>query len=96
MAHEPPTELPVKEQPERELADQVLRDRMEHINHKILILSGKGGVGKSTVAANLAMALARAGKRVDSWTSTSTDRASPSLWAWKVCRPWATKNSFSL
>jgi Mrp family chromosome partitioning ATPase len=64
MAHEQGIELPVKERSERELADQVLHDRMEQIKHKILVLSGKGGVGKSTVAANLSTALARAGKTV--------------------------------
>jgi len=37
---------------------------MESIGRKILVLSGKGGVGKSTVAANLAVSLARAGKKV--------------------------------
>ncbi|MDT8307310.1 MAG: Mrp/NBP35 family ATP-binding protein, partial [Anaerolineae bacterium] len=41
-----------------------LQTRMESIGRKILVLSGKGGVGKSTVAANLAVSLARAGKKV--------------------------------
>jgi Mrp family chromosome partitioning ATPase/predicted Fe-Mo cluster-binding NifX family protein len=38
--------------------------RLSRIKHKILILSGKGGVGKSTVAVNFAVALAAAGKKV--------------------------------
>jgi Mrp family chromosome partitioning ATPase len=42
----------------------MLQERMESIKHKLLVLSGKGGVGKSTVAANLAQALNRAGQRV--------------------------------
>ena len=37
---------------------------LKQIKHKILILSGKGGVGKSTVAANLAVSLSLAGKSV--------------------------------
>ena len=34
---------------------------MEGVKHIIVVASGKGGVGKSTVAANLAIALARNG-----------------------------------
>lgn len=43
---------------------QAVRDRMSHIAHKVLVLSGKGGVGKSTVAVNLAVSLMLEGKRV--------------------------------
>ncbi|CAD6186119.1 unnamed protein product [Caenorhabditis auriculariae] len=35
-----------------------IQDRFKKIKHKILILSGKGGVGKSTLTTNLARALA--------------------------------------
>jgi len=38
--------------------------RMNRIKHKIMVLSGKGGVGKSTVAANIAVALAMEGRRI--------------------------------
>lgn len=43
--------------------DPVLLRQLSRIDHKILVLSGKGGVGKSTVAVNLALALAREGYR---------------------------------
>ena len=37
---------------------------MQNVKHKIVVLSGKGGVGKSTVACQLAMGLAEKGKKV--------------------------------
>jgi len=57
-------ELPIIAESQRQLEEQMLQRRMSDIGQKLLILSGKGGVGKSTVAANLATALARAGRRV--------------------------------
>ena len=45
------------------LERQALTQRLCQIEHKILVLSGKGGVGKSTVATHLAVSLAARGLR---------------------------------
>ncbi|MFA5699584.1 MAG: Mrp/NBP35 family ATP-binding protein [Sphaerochaeta sp.] len=44
--------------------DKAIRGNLDKIGRKILIMSGKGGVGKTTVTINLANALVDAGKRV--------------------------------
>jgi len=42
----------------------VVSDKLAEVKHKLLVLSGKGGVGKSTVASQLAFALASQGNSV--------------------------------
>lgn len=49
---------------ERIEQDKRLKERMFRINHKLIVISGKGGVGKSTVAVNLSYGLAAKGNRV--------------------------------
>lgn len=41
-----------------------LKERMSKIKNKYVVLSGKGGVGKSSIATNLAVGLALEGKKV--------------------------------
>jgi hypothetical protein len=46
------------------VAQEMLEIRMNVIEHKIVVMSGKGGVGKSSVACQLAGALALKGNKV--------------------------------
>jgi len=48
----------------RIIEEQMLKFRMGKIKHKVAVISGKGGVGKSTVTVNLAIAFALHGYRV--------------------------------
>jgi len=47
-----------------EAQDEAVREGLEVFRNKILVMSGKGGVGKSTVAAYLAVGLAKKGFQV--------------------------------
>jgi ATP-binding protein involved in chromosome partitioning len=44
--------------------DNAIKTSLGKIKHKILVMSGKGGVGKSTVSTNLALGLAKKGYKV--------------------------------
>ena len=48
----------------KSMQDIGLQSTLSKIKHKILVMSGKGGVGKSTVATNVAMGLAKRGYQV--------------------------------
>ena len=61
VAPKPSTGLPVRHGTADPWAEQV---RLAAVRHVVAVGAGKGGVGKSTVAVNLALALARDGLRV--------------------------------
>ncbi|NOZ63162.1 MAG: Mrp/NBP35 family ATP-binding protein [Calditrichaeota bacterium] len=61
---------------QKQLLDDMIKENMTRIKHKIIVMSGKGGVGKSTVATNLAFGLKNAGFRVG---VMDTDIHGPSL-----------------
>jgi len=46
------------------LQDAEIKEKLSHIKNKILVMSGKGGVGKSSIAAFLAVVLANRGCKV--------------------------------
>jgi len=57
-----PSKISQKDQHQQQ--DVEIKERLGRIKNKILVMSGKGGVGKSSVAAYLSVALAKRGYRV--------------------------------
>lgn len=54
----------ISQEEQHKQQDIEIKERLHHIKNKILVMSGKGGVGKSSVAAYLSVALAKRGYRV--------------------------------
>ena len=54
----------MNQQDQHKQQDVEIKERLHHIKNKILVMSGKGGVGKSSVAAYLSVALAKKGYKV--------------------------------
>ena len=67
MIHKDVEEAKKSQQPQNDAAkqqaemDAMIKDNLARIKNKIFVLSGKGGVGKSSVSANLATTLAKKG-----------------------------------
>jgi Mrp family chromosome partitioning ATPase/predicted Fe-Mo cluster-binding NifX family protein len=54
----------MSQQDKHKQQDVEIKEVLHHIKNKILVMSGKGGVGKSSIAAYLSVALAKRGYRV--------------------------------
>ncbi|RLG67849.1 MAG: ATP-binding protein [Methanobacteriota archaeon] len=72
-----------------------IKERMGKIKHKLVVLSGKGGVGKSTVTANLAVMLAKRGSSVGVLDGDITGPCIPQMLGAKNEKPVVTPTGLS-
>jgi Mrp family chromosome partitioning ATPase len=78
-------------QEEKEVHDQkVLDERMSSVKFKFMVISGKGGVGKSTVATNLAVTLAKEGFKVGLMDADIHGPNIPIMLGIEDAKPYAT------
>jgi len=74
---------------------QLMESRLCQIKHKIVVISGKGGVGKSSTAVNLAMSLNKAGFSVGLMDVDIHGPSIPKMFGTENERPMATDNGMS-
>jgi Mrp family chromosome partitioning ATPase len=65
----------INEEERHKIQDAEIKETLRHIKHKVLVMSGKGGVGKSSIAACLAVLLAGRGFMV----GLADERPTPSI-----------------
>ena len=58
---------------------ELIKEKMSQIKHKIAVISGKGGVGKTLVTVNLATGLAKSGKKVGVFDADLTGPCVPKM-----------------
>ncbi|HIQ39283.1 MAG TPA: ATP-binding protein [Methanothermococcus okinawensis] len=75
-----------------EMQDEKIRENMSKIKYKIGVLSGKGGVGKSTVTVNLATALNSMGKKVGILDGDIHGPNIPKMLGVEEVQPYADEN----
>ena len=66
--------------------EELIKEKMGQIKHKIAVISGKGGVGKTLVTVNLATALAKDGKKVGVFDADLTGPCVPKMLGLKGSR----------
>lgn len=76
-------------------SDNRLQGNLSRIKNKLVVLSGKGGVGKSSVAANLAVALSMTGKKVGLMDVDVHGPSIPRLLSLSEARPQAEENTMT-
>ncbi|MFQ5431442.1 MAG: P-loop NTPase [Nitrospinota bacterium] len=77
-----------------EMTDR-LANRLEKITHKVAVVSGKGGVGKSVVTSNLAVTMAQKGYRVGVLDADINGSSIPHALGLGEARPKRTENGMA-